>query len=138
MATAVRTVKRAGAGGPAKPVAVPHRSAARASVAGGAGSCRRRGYGENLMAADFFAIVPSSISAVIFPSVSTHRRRERSADSHGSLASGRRAHRLERFEDRYNGTAVAFDWRFTTADLARLLQRLDAHQPDAPRGLLGA
>lgn len=35
MATAVRTVKRAGAGGPAMPVTVPGRSAARASGAGG-------------------------------------------------------------------------------------------------------
>ncbi len=51
---------------------------------------------------------------------------------------GELAHRLERFEERYNATAVPFDWRFTTADLARLLQRLDAHQPDDQRDLLAA
>ncbi|HEV2810201.1 MAG TPA: IS630 family transposase [Acidimicrobiales bacterium] len=38
------------------------------------------------------------------------------------------ADRLVRFEDRYNATATPFQWRFTTADLARLLERLDAHQ----------
>ncbi len=51
---------------------------------------------------------------------------------------GELAHRLERFEDRYNAAAVPFDWRFTTADLARLLARLDAHQPDAPPPSLAA
>jgi transposase len=39
------------------------------------------------------------------------------------------ADRLERFEDRYNATATPFEWRFTTADLADLLRRLDT-QPD--------
>jgi transposase len=37
------------------------------------------------------------------------------------------ADRLERFEDRYNATARPFDWRFTQADLAVMLERLDAH-----------
>jgi transposase len=41
---------------------------------------------------------------------------------------GELADRLERFEDRYNATASPFDWRFTTTDLARLLEHLDAHQ----------
>jgi len=35
------------------------------------------------------------------------------------------ADRLVRFEDRYNITATPFRWRFTTADLARLLEQLD-------------
>jgi hypothetical protein len=39
------------------------------------------------------------------------------------------ADRLERFEDRYNKTARPFDWRFTSRDLAAMLERLDAHQP---------
>lgn len=38
--------------------------------------------------------------------------------------------RLERFEDRYNDTARPFDWRFTSRDLAALLERVDAHRPD--------
>jgi hypothetical protein len=41
---------------------------------------------------------------------------------------GELADRLERFEDRYNATASPFDWRFTTTDLAHLLEHLDAHQ----------
>jgi transposase len=45
--------------------------------------------------------------------------------------------RLRRFEERYNATARPFDWRFTTSDLATLLQRLDAHRPDA-QALLAA
>ena len=36
--------------------------------------------------------------------------------------------RLERFTDRYNQTARPFDWRFTTADLAARLERVDAHR----------
>jgi transposase len=36
------------------------------------------------------------------------------------------ADRLRRFTDRYNRTAAPFDWRFTTADLEAMLQRLDA------------
>jgi transposase len=39
------------------------------------------------------------------------------------------ADRLERFEQRYNTTARPFDWRFTTKDLAAMLERLDTHQP---------
>ena len=34
--------------------------------------------------------------------------------------------RLERFTHRYNQTARPFDWRFTTADLAAMLDRVDA------------
>lgn len=37
--------------------------------------------------------------------------------------------RLNRFTDRYNQTASPFDWRFTTADLAARLERIDA-RPD--------
>ncbi len=33
--------------------------------------------------------------------------------------------RLERFADRYNQTATPFDWRFTTADLSAMLERID-------------
>jgi hypothetical protein len=39
------------------------------------------------------------------------------------------ADRLCRFEDRYNETARPFDWRFTSSDLAAMLERLDAHRP---------
>lgn len=39
------------------------------------------------------------------------------------------AHRLERFEDRYNRTARPFDWRFTSSDLSAMLERLDTHRP---------
>ena len=44
------------------------------------------------------------------------------------------ADRLERFEDRYNATARPFDWRFTSNDLAAMLERLDAHRtrPSSP------
>ena len=38
--------------------------------------------------------------------------------------------RLERFADRYNQTAHPFDWRFTTADLAAMLERVDVHRHD--------
>jgi transposase len=34
--------------------------------------------------------------------------------------------RLRRFEERYNLTARPFDWRFTSEDLAAMLERLDA------------
>jgi transposase len=34
--------------------------------------------------------------------------------------------RLGRFEGRYNQTATPFDWRFTTADLTTMLERVDA------------
>ncbi len=36
------------------------------------------------------------------------------------------ADRLRRFEARYNQTATPFDWRFTTADLHAMLERVDA------------
>lgn len=36
--------------------------------------------------------------------------------------------RLTRFEVRYNATAKPFQWKFTTSDLADLLDRLDRHQ----------
>jgi transposase len=39
------------------------------------------------------------------------------------------ADRLCRFEERYNRTARPFDWRFTSSDLAAMLERLDAHRP---------
>ena len=35
------------------------------------------------------------------------------------------ANRLRRFEERYNLTARPFDWRFTSEDLAAMLERLD-------------
>lgn len=47
------------------------------------------------------------------------------------------ADRLVRFTTRYNATATPFDWRFTTKDLAALLERLDAHRP-ADETLLAA
>ena len=37
--------------------------------------------------------------------------------------------RLANFEERYNQTARPFRWKFTTTDLAELLDRLDRHQP---------
>jgi hypothetical protein len=37
------------------------------------------------------------------------------------------ADRLRRFTGRYNQTATPFDWRFTTDDLAAMLERVDAH-----------
>ena len=33
--------------------------------------------------------------------------------------------RLERFTDRYNQSSTPSDWRFTTADLAAMLERVD-------------
>lgn len=39
------------------------------------------------------------------------------------------AQRLLDFQPRYNATAAPFDWRFTRADLAELLRRIDAHRP---------
>jgi hypothetical protein len=41
------------------------------------------------------------------------------------------ADRLCRFEERYNVTARPFDWRFTSRDLATMLERLEAHRPEA-------
>jgi hypothetical protein len=40
------------------------------------------------------------------------------------------ADRLRRFTGRYNATARPFDWRFTTKDLAALLERLDSHRAE--------
>jgi transposase len=37
--------------------------------------------------------------------------------------------RLTDFEHRYNDTAQPFKWKFTTSDLAELLDRLDRHHP---------
>src|SRR4029077_5595172 len=37
--------------------------------------------------------------------------------------------RLSAFEARYNQTARPFKWKFTTTDLANLLDRLAQHQP---------
>jgi transposase len=41
------------------------------------------------------------------------------------------ADRLCRFEEHYNVTARPFDWRFTSRDLVAMLERLDAHRPEA-------
>ena len=40
--------------------------------------------------------------------------------------------RVERFADRYNQTADPFDWRFTAADLAAMLERVDVHRHAEP------
>lgn len=48
------------------------------------------------------------------------------------------ADRLERLEDRYNHTAAPFEWRFSTADLTALLERLDVHHQAAAGRLLAA
>ena len=40
------------------------------------------------------------------------------------------AQRLTDFEPRYNAAAKPFDWRFTRADLADLVRRIDAHRGD--------
>jgi hypothetical protein len=40
------------------------------------------------------------------------------------------AQRLTDFEPRYNRAARPFDWRFTRADLADLLHRIDAHRAE--------
>jgi hypothetical protein len=44
----------------------------------------------------------------------------------GDLAEVER--RLLAFQRRYQQTATPFDWRFTRADPAKLLNRLDEHQ----------
>ena len=44
-------------------------------------------------------------------------------------STGQLAATLLAFVDRYNQTARPFNWKFTAADLARLLQRINAHQP---------
>jgi hypothetical protein len=36
--------------------------------------------------------------------------------------------RLLEFEDRYNATPIPFNWKYTTADLNRHLERLDQHE----------
>jgi uncharacterized protein YdaL len=41
--------------------------------------------------------------------------------------------RLADFETRYNVAARPFKWKFTTTDLADLLDRLDQHNPAEPR-----
>jgi hypothetical protein len=44
--------------------------------------------------------------------------------------------RLSHFEDRYNAAATPFKWKFTTNDLADLLERLDRQQTqthDSPK-----
>jgi hypothetical protein len=41
--------------------------------------------------------------------------------------------RLADFETRYNHAARPFKWKFTTTDLADLLQRLNQHNPAEPR-----
>jgi len=38
---------------------------------------------------------------------------------------------LMAFTGRYNQTAQPFNWKFTAADLAQLLQRISAHQEPA-------
>ncbi len=38
-------------------------------------------------------------------------------------------HRLLGFQRRYEQTAEPFDWRYTKADLDRLLDRLAEHEP---------
>ena len=42
------------------------------------------------------------------------------------------AERVLAFQARYNATATPFDWRFTRADLNRLLDRIAVHEPAAP------
>jgi hypothetical protein len=39
---------------------------------------------------------------------------------------------LTRFETRYNAAARPFKWKFTTNDLADLLERLDRYQQAQP------
>ena len=42
------------------------------------------------------------------------------------------AARVLAFQARYNATATPFDWRFTRADLNRLLDRIAVHEAAAP------
>ena len=42
--------------------------------------------------------------------------------------------RLTSFEERYNEAVKPFKWKFTTTDLAELLDRLDRHQPTPVTG----
>jgi hypothetical protein len=39
------------------------------------------------------------------------------------------ARTLNAFEDHWNAIAEPFDWRFTRDDLAALIERLAAHEP---------
>lgn len=39
--------------------------------------------------------------------------------------------RLAAFAERYNAVAEPFNWKFTRADLDRLLERIAAHEPTA-------
>jgi hypothetical protein len=43
--------------------------------------------------------------------------------------------RLLSFQDRYNATALPFDWRFTRDDLNQLLTRIGRHDNHAPQPL---
>lgn len=45
--------------------------------------------------------------------------------------------RVLAFQDRYNATAIPFDWRFTRTDLDHLLDRITAHET-APAPALAA
>src|SRR6266567_3294201 len=40
--------------------------------------------------------------------------------------------RLLAFQDRYNATATPFKWKFTAADLAEVIARIDRHEPTPP------
>jgi hypothetical protein len=40
--------------------------------------------------------------------------------------------RLLAFQDRYNATAAPFKWKFTAADLADVIARIDRHEPTPP------
>jgi hypothetical protein len=40
--------------------------------------------------------------------------------------------RLLAFQDRCNTTAAPFKWKFTAADLAEVIARIDRHEPTPP------
>jgi hypothetical protein len=40
--------------------------------------------------------------------------------------------RLLAFQDRYNATATPFRWKFTAADLAEVIARINRHEPTPP------
>lgn len=40
--------------------------------------------------------------------------------------------RLLDFQDRYNAAATPFTWKFTAADLADVIARIDRHEPTPP------
>jgi hypothetical protein len=48
------------------------------------------------------------------------------------------AERILAFQARYNTTATPFDWRFTRADLDRLIDRITAHEAAHPTPPLAA